>query len=214
VFTAPYSPAQVLGQRDHHRGQGRVTRHEDGGSHRTGALAHAAAEPIIPEDNDAQAYVLLAITCFLFHTVACALTVLEIVGWHLDWALPAVLALLLAVMVRLGWHWREEYKQVFLMGVFLLQWLLRNVAAMLTRLTTFSDAPAAGAPAAGAPAAGAPAAGAPAADADPDDPPEYVHDDFAHNPAEAPPPVAVPPENGVQMGAVPTRAATGEEEWS
>jgi hypothetical protein len=169
----------------------------------------------LPEDNDAQAYVLLAITCFLFHTGACALTVLEIVGWHLDWALPAVLALLLAVMVRLGWHWREEYKQVFLMGVFLLQWLLRNVAAMLTRLTTFSDAPAAGAPAAGAPAAGAPAAGAPAADAVPDDPPEYVHDDFAHNPAEAPPATdAVPPENGVQMGAVFTGTATGEEEWS
>ena len=164
------------------------------------ALAHAAAAPIIPEDNDAQAYVLLAITCFLFHTVACALTVLEIVGWHLDWALPAVLALLLAVMVRLGWHWREAYKLVFLMGVFLLQWLLRNVAAMLTRLTTFSDAP---------------AAGAPAADAVPDDPPEYVHDDFAHNPAEAPPATdAVPPENGVQMGAVFTGTATGEEEWS
>jgi hypothetical protein len=177
--------------------------------------ARAAAAPIIPEDNDAQAYVLLAITCFLFHTGACALTVLEIVGWHLDWALPAVLALLLAVMVRLGWHWREAYKLVFLMGVFLLQWLLRNVAAMLTRLTTFSDAPAAGAPAAGAPAAGAPAAGAPAADAVPDDPPEYVHDDFAHNPAEAPPATdAVPPENGVQMGAVFTGTATGEEEWS
>jgi len=174
------------------------------------AAARAAAVPIIPEDNDAQAYVLLAITCFLFHTGACALTVLEIVGWHLDWALPAVVALLSAVMLLLGWHWREEYKQLFLMGVFLLQWLLRNVAAMLTRLTSFSDAPAAGAP-----AAGAPAAGAPAADAVPDDPPEYVHDTFAHNPAEAPPPTdAVPPENGVQMGAVFTRTATGEEEWS
>ena len=79
--------------------------------------ARAAAAPIIPEDNDAQAYVLLAITCFLFHTGACALTVLEIVGWHLDWALPAVraasrLALMLAAMVLLGWHLREEYKQL------------------------------------------------------------------------------------------------------
>ena len=151
--------------------------------------ARAAAAPIIPEDNDAQAYVLLAITCFLFHTGACALTVLEIVGWHLDWALPAVVlraALLLAAMVLLGWHLREEYKQ-----------LLAGVSA------------------AGAPAAGAPAAGAPAADAVPDDPPEYVHDDFAHNPAEAPPATdAVPPENGVQMGAVFTGTATGEEEWS
>ena len=42
-----------------------------------------------------------------------------------------------------------------------------------------------------------------------------VHDTFAHNPAEAPPPTdAVPPENGVQMGAVFTHTATGEEEWS
>jgi hypothetical protein len=182
---------------------------------RVTARAEAMPRINLPEDrrNKISLCALLAITCFL--TGACALTVLEIVGWHLDWALPAVLALLLAVMVRLGWHWREEYKQVFLMGVFLLQWLLRNVAAMLTRLTTFSDAPAAGAPAAGAPAAGAPAAGAPAADAVPDDPPEYVHDDFAHNPAEAPPATdAVPPENGVQMGAVFTGTATGEEEWS
>ena len=107
-------------------------------------------------------------------------------GWHLDWALPAVraasrLALMLAVMVLLGWHLREEYKQLL----------------------------------AGVSAAGAPAAGAPAADAVPDDPPEYVHDDFAHNPAEAPPATdAVPPENGVQMGAVFTGTATGEEEWS
>jgi hypothetical protein len=151
-----------------------------------GALAWvtAGAEAMprinLPEDrrNKISLCVLLAITCFLTGACGCALTVLEMVGWHLDWAPPAVVALLLAAMVLLGWHLREEYKQLFLMGVFLLLWLLRNLAAMLARLTSFSDAPAAGAPADGAPAAGAPAAGAPAADAAPDDPPTYVHEWF------------------------------------
>ena len=55
--------------------------------------------------NDAQAYGLLAITCLA--TVAWALKVLEIVGWHFDWALPAVVALLSAVMLLLGCHVRE-----------------------------------------------------------------------------------------------------------
>ena len=81
------------------------------------AHAEAMSRINLPEDrrNKISLCALLAITCFL--TGACALTVLEIVGWHLDWALPAVraasrLALMLAAMVLLGWHLREEYKQL------------------------------------------------------------------------------------------------------
>jgi uncharacterized membrane protein YqjE len=84
---------------------------------RVTARAEAMPRINLPEDrrNKISLCALLAITCFL--TGACALTVLEIVGWHLDWALPAVraasrLALMLAAMVLLGWHLREEYKQL------------------------------------------------------------------------------------------------------
>ena len=118
-------------------------------------------------------------------------------GWHFDWALPAVVALLSAVMLLLGCHVREV--------LFLIIWeslCFNGCCAMLTSWLSgravigdseavpapsapaagapAAGAPAADAPAAGAPAAGAPAAGAPAADAVPDDPPEYVHDTFAY----------------------------------
>jgi uncharacterized membrane protein YqjE len=99
---------------------------------RVTARAEAMPRINLPEDrrNKISLCALLAITCFL--TGACALTVLEIVGWHLDWALPAVraasrLALMLAAMVLLGWHLREEYKQLFLRPVLLRPVLLRPV---------------------------------------------------------------------------------------
>ena len=93
------------------------------------AHAEAMSRINLPEDrrNKISLCALLAITCFLTGACGCALTVLEMVGWHLDWAPPAVVALLLAAMVLLGWHLREEYKQVFLRPVLLRPVLLRPV---------------------------------------------------------------------------------------
>jgi len=120
--------------------------------------------------NDAQAYGLLAITCLA--TVAWALKVLEIVGWHFDWALPAVVALLSAVMLLLGCHVREVlfliiWESLCFNGccAMLTSWLSGRAVIGDSEAVPAPSAPAAGAPAAGAPAADAPAAGAPAAGA-------------------------------------------------
>ena len=173
--------------------------------------ARAAAAPIIPEDNDAQTYVWLAITYFVmeaaaagrgavrqaaalaeamnrarrnfvedyapcallltvFYFVLCAwaLKVLEIVGWHFDWALPAVVALLSAVMLLLGCHVREVlfliiWESLCFNGccAMLTSWLSGRAVIGDSEAVPAPSAPAAGAPAAGAPAADAPAAGAP-----------------------------------------------------
>ena len=193
---------------------------------RSAARAEAEGMPIIPEDNDAQTYVWLAITYFVmeaaaagrgavrqaaaagrgavrqaaalaeamnrarrnlvedyapyallltvFYFVLCAwaLKVLEIVGWHFDWALPAVVALLSAVMLLLGCHVREVlfliiWESLCFNGccAMLTSWLSGRAVIGDSEAVPAPSAPAAGAPAAGAPAADAPAAGAPAAGA-------------------------------------------------